>query len=412
MNPSPQIILGIGGSIAAYKSLELIRLLQKQGMQVQAMPTKSALDFVTLLSLNTLTGTPLRGPLPPIVHIESAYNADALLIAPATANLIARMAHGFADELLLQTYLSFKGPVLLAPAMETNMWEHPATQSNIQILKERGCIIISPESGDLASGREGIGRLVELETIIEHVHFTLAPKDFAGKRVLLTAGPTVEELDPVRYLSNYSSGKMGIALARALAHRGAEVELVHGPLQVPVPKLPNIHAHPVQSAQDMLALSLEYGAKSDIGICCAAVCDFRPENRESRKIKKLPSPQGGEGPGVRFLELAENPDILKTLASKPNKPFLVGFAAETDFSEQAIIKKCQRKNCDLICANHVNQDQSPFGNNSNQITIANQQGILKQTERLSKDEIANQILDAILTLCDSPSPLGGEGAGG
>ncbi|MEI6806082.1 MAG: bifunctional phosphopantothenoylcysteine decarboxylase/phosphopantothenate--cysteine ligase CoaBC [Myxococcaceae bacterium] len=383
------IILGISASIAAYKSLDLIRLLRKQGAVVRAIPTHKALDFVTQLSIDTLTSplTPLHQVERGIKHIEQAYEADLLLIAPATADLIAKMAHGFADELLLQTYLSYKGPVLVAPAMETHMWEHPATQANIEILKKRGVQIINPESGELASGRSGIGRLAELETILEHVLMAFSPQDFKGQKVLLTAGPTVEELDPVRYLSNYSSGKMGVALARALMHRGAEVSLIHGPLQVRIPS--NIKSYPIKTAQQMLGLALELSPKSNLAILCAAVADYRPAEREKQKIKKNSSQNYS-------LALIENPDILKTLGQQSSRPFLVGFAAESLDLDRHAQQKILSKNCDLICANLVGSDDSGFGSDMNQISIFNRNGFVCALEKQDKNMIADRILDVIL----------------
>lgn len=382
-----RITLGVTASIAAYKSLDLIRLLRKNGAEVRAIPTPKALDFVTQLSMDVLSDVLLKEDRG-IEHIEHAYNSDLLLITPATADFIAKMAHGFADELLLQTYLSFNGPVLVAPAMETHMWEHPATQANIQILKQRGVQIIQPESGDLASGRVGMGRLAELETILEHVFSALSPQDFKGQRVLLTAGPTVEELDPVRYLSNYSSGKMGVALARALTHRGAEVSLIHGPLRVPVPK--TIKCYAVKTANEMLGLALEISPKSDLAILCAAVADFRPAQKEATKIKK--------GSLQNYsLALFENPDILAQLGQQSDRPFLVGFAAESSDLDQYAQQKCRSKNCDLICANLVGSEDSGLMADENQISIFNRNGFVCALEKQDKNVIAHRILDVILT---------------
>ncbi len=374
------ILLGITGSIAAYKSLDLIRQLQTHGHEVHAIPTRSALDFVTPLSLETLCGAQATQG---IQHIELAYSAKALLIAPATANTIAKMAHGLADNLLLETYLSFRGPVLVAPAMETNMWQHPATQSNLAILREHAVMILDPEAGLLASGRSGTGRMASLERIVHEVNAALSPKDFASKRVLVTAGPTREYLDPVRYLSNASSGKMGIELVRELAYRGAKVTLVHGPLEVPIPALPNIRSIAITTARDMLGQCLEYAPKSDIAILCAAVADYQPINYSTSKLKKSNSEK---------IEFELNPDILATLGAQPNKPFLVGFAAETDNLETNAIDKCKRKNCDLICANHA----SAIGEDTNQVSIYNPQGLVKELEPGSKASVARLILDTMV----------------
>lgn len=376
-----KVLLGISASIAAYKGLDLIRLLRKHGANVRAIPTKNALEFVTQLSIDALCQSQASDP---IEHVGHAYETDLMLIAPATADLIAKMAHGFADELLLLTYLSYKGPVLVAPAMETHMWEHPATQANIKILKQRGVQIINPESGELASGRSGVGRLAELETILEHVFSALSPQDFKGQQVLLTAGPTIEELDPVRYLSNYSSGKMGVALARALARRGAQVSLVHGPLQVQVPK--NIKAYLIKTAEQMLGLAVEIAQKSDLAILCAAVADFRPSEKKDQKIKSK----------NYSLALIENPDILKTLGQQSDRPFLVGFAAESLDLDRNALKKVHSKNCDLICANLVGSDDSGFGSDMNQISIFNRNGFVCALEKQDKNAIADHILNVIL----------------
>jgi phosphopantothenoylcysteine decarboxylase/phosphopantothenate--cysteine ligase len=303
LNESHMILLGITGSIAAYRSLELIRNLRTHGHDVHAIPTRSALDFVTPLSLQTFTG---QADIKGIQHIELAYNAKALLIAPATANTLAKMTHGLADNLLLETYLSFRGPILIAPAMETYMWEHPATQSNIATLRQRGVIIIEPEAGLLASGRSGTGRMASLDRIVHELHAALTSKDFADKKVLVTAGPTREYLDPVRYMSNASSGRMGVELVRELAYRGAEVTLVHGPLEVDIPALSNIRSISVTTAQDMLGQCLEYSPQSDIAILCAAVADYRPACYSETKIKKLhASLRGAEGDAAIHLVATE-----------------------------------------------------------------------------------------------------------
>ncbi|MES2504436.1 MAG: bifunctional phosphopantothenoylcysteine decarboxylase/phosphopantothenate--cysteine ligase CoaBC [Myxococcota bacterium] len=383
MLSNKKIILGISGSIAAYRSLELIRLLRQRGASVFAMATQGALEFITQLSIQTLTG---QKPSGGIEHIESAYEGDALLIAPATANMIAKMAHGIADNTLLQTYLSFTGPVLLAPAMEAHMWQHPATQDNIALLKKRGVRVIEPEEGPLASGRTGVGRLADLEVIIEATEASLSPKDFQDVSVLLTAGPTIEELDPVRYISNYSSGKMGVSLAKALVQRGAQVSLVHGPLQVSIPKIQGLKLFPVKSALDMMSFCLELSPKSNLAILCAAVADFKPANRHNEKIKKSDS---------YALNLTVNPDILKTLGSQKSKPFLVGFAAETEDLEANAVQKCIKKCCDLICGNQISASHFPFGDDDNQMIVADQSGVVARFERQDKLTLAHKILDLI-----------------
>lgn len=387
------ILLGIGAGISAYRSLDLIRLLKKQHANVLAAPTKAALDFVTLLTLETLSGQAILSEQNAvqqgqITHIERAYQSDLVLIAPATADLMAKMAQGLADSILLQTLLSFRGPLLIAPAMETRMWEHPATQANVKLLKERGAFFAGPEAGDLASGREGLGRMASADALFNHIVAALSPKDFAGQRVLLTAGPTLEALDPVRFLSNHSSGKMGVALAKALVERGAEVHLVHGPLQVEIPKFESLHTYPVQSADQMLDRSLSLSANATIAILCAAVADAKPKHAVREKIKK----QSGQ---LNHIELIETPDILATLGKSSPKPFLVGFAAETSDLEAKALQKCLAKNCDLICANQVDTTESPFGSDFNRIALIDKTGQTTHLPYSGKAQIAHGILDAV-----------------
>lgn len=390
-----QVTIGITGGISAYRSLELIRLLVKSGQAVKAIATPTALQFVTPLSIEALTQNKLvqehlDSETKKINHIETAYKSDLMIVAPATCNFIAKLAHGIADNLLLQTILSFKGPLLIAPAMETNMWQNPATQANIDILKARGIHIIGPEAGDLASGRSGLGRMTSVETLYNHIMSALTPKDYKGIRALVTAGPTIERLDPVRYLTNDSSGKMGVALAKALAQRGAEVHLVHGPLQAQVPDLPEITAYPVQSAEQMLDQVCALNDKRpDLAILCAAVADFRPKANAEHKIKKT------ERNNLE-VELVKNPDILATLGSSTQKPFLVGFAAETCDLEKNAIDKCRRKNADMICANLINAENPVFGRQDNQLTIVDQNGVMDCSQRENKAKLAHFVLDKIL----------------
>ena len=386
------ITIGIGGGISAYRTLELIRLLKKSGASVTVAPTKAALHFVTELSLETLSQSaclchPLQTNNGQISHIEEAYRTDLMVIAPATCDLIAKMAHGFADEILLQTLLSFQGPVLIAPAMETHMWQHPATQANIEILQNRGIQIIGPDSGDLASGRQGPGRMASVDAIFEHILAMLTPKDLAGIQALVTAGPTVESLDPVRFLSNHSSGKMGVALAKALAQRGAMVHLVHGPMSVTPPRLANIRTYPVRSANDMLGQVLELSPRTQLAICCAAVADYRPTQVVQEKIKKSQENV--------TLSLVKNPDILKALGQLSPKPFLVGFAAETSDLEKNAWQKCLEKNCDLLCANLITKANPVFGTDENQILVFDQKGLILHIENQSKDRVAHLILDTV-----------------
>ncbi len=386
------ITIGIGGGISAYRTLELIRLLKKSGASLKIAPTKAALHFVTGLSLETLSQSaclyrPLQTNNGKISHIEEAYQSDLMVIAPATCDLIAKMAHGFADEILLQTLLSFQGPVLIAPAMETNMWQHPATQANIKILQNRGVQVIGPDSGDLASGRQGLGRMASVNAIFEHIISALTLKDYTGIQALVTAGPTLENFDPVRFLSNHSSGKMGVALARALAQRGALVHLVHGPLAVNIPELDNIKSYPVHSAKDMLSQVLKLCPYTRLAICCAAVADYRPAQIAPEKIKKSEE--------NLKLSLVKNPDILATLGQLSPKLFLVGFAAETCDLEKNAKAKCLRKNCDLICANPITKANPAFGADENQIYIFDQKSLVLHIENQNKNKVAHLILDTV-----------------
>jgi len=388
------ITVGISGGISAYRTLKLIRLLVKAGYQVKTIPTKMALEFVTPLSLEALSQNSclleaFDKNTGKINHIEEAYASDLIIIAPATCDFIAKMAHGFADEILLQTFLSFKGPVLIAPAMESNMWQNSATTANIQILKQRGIQVIDPEEGSLASGHNGMGRMAKIETIFENIASALTAKDFKGIKTIVTAGPTVENLDPVRYLSNFSSGKMGIALAKALAFRGAEVYLVHGPLQTNIPDLPEIKAYPVQSASQMYDSVLHLSDNIHLAILCAAVADFRPEINSNEKIKKTSDSHLN-------MTLVKNPDLLATLGNSTQKPFLVGFAAETSDLEKNALEKCRHKNADLICANLISTENKVFGADKNQVLIVSQDRLIAQSETKSKDDIAHFILDTIL----------------
>jgi phosphopantothenoylcysteine decarboxylase / phosphopantothenate---cysteine ligase len=386
------VTIGIGGGISAYRILELIRLLKKNGVSITAAPTKAALHFITELSLETLSqnaclSLPLQTSKGKIAHIEEAYQSNLMVVAPATCDLIAKMAHGFADEILLQTLLSFQGPVLIAPAMETHMWQHPATQANVEILRNRGVQIIGPESGDLASGRQGPGRMASVNDIFEHILCNLTEQNFAGIEALVTAGPTVENLDPVRFLSNHSSGKMGLALAKALAQRGALVHLVHGSLSVAIPRLANLRTYPVNSADNMLSQVLELVCHVQLAICCAAVADYRPAQVAREKIKKSED--------TINLSLVKNPDILARLGQASPKPFLVGFAAETIDLKKNAVAKCLQKNCDLICANLISKDNPAFGTDNNEIQIFDQNNLVLRIKNQRKDYIAHIILDTI-----------------
>lgn len=394
------ILVGVGGSVAAYRACDLVRRLRELGATVRVAPTRGAAAFVTPMTFEALSGAPClggvlemeRGKIP---HIEEAYIADAAVIAPASADLIARMAQGMADEALLATLLSFRGPLLIAPAMETRMWDHAATQDNVRTLRARGAWCVGPVDGPLASGRSGKGRLAPIDDIVEHLVHALAPKDLEGKRLLVTAGPTVEDIDPVRYLTNRSSGKMGVALARAAALRGARVDLVHGPLRVEVPRTPGIVAAPVRSATEMLDAALSLVHAADAALLCAAVADARPATYVGKKLKKTK----GELEAIALMPTA---DILAALGAHPLRQqrrfVLVGFAAETEDVARSAHDKLRRKGCDLVCANDVAEAGSGFDVETNRILIVRRDGSEEWLASMSKRAAADRILDEVVPL--------------
>lgn len=362
------ILLIISGGIAAYKSLELIRLLRKSGANVRAILTAGGEKFVTPLSVSALCEHPVYNDLwslkdeAEMGHIRLSREADLILIAPASANMIARMAHGLADDLASTVLLAADKPVIIAPAMNHRMWLHPATQANIATLKSRGVTVIGPDEGDMACGEFGPGRMVEPEAIVEAL--TLSKKnlsarpDLKGLKALVTAGPTHEPLDPVRFIGNRSSGKQGYAIAESLARAGAEVTLVSGPVALPPPA--GIKTIAVQTAAEMLK-ACESALPADIAVCAAAVSDWRPETVSAQKLKK-----SGRAPSA--VQLTENPDILKTLSGYKNRPCLVvGFAAETEYLEKNARAKLAAKGCDWILANNVSEN--PFGTDANRVVF-------------------------------------------
>ncbi|MBN4077439.1 bifunctional phosphopantothenoylcysteine decarboxylase/phosphopantothenate--cysteine ligase CoaBC [Sulfobacillus acidophilus] len=390
------ILVGICGGISAYKTLELIRLLKKVGAKVRAIPTNGATKFITQRSFEAISqnscladNNEVSGGL--ITHIEEAYKADLAIVAPATCNFLAKLTHGFADEILYQTLLSYRGPVILAPAMESNMWQNEATQENIKVLKKRKFIFAGPTHGSLASDRSGHGRMAEPGQIFEAAVAALSKKDFLNKKVLITAGPTQEDLDPVRFISNKSSGKMGVALARAMLERGAIVDFVHGPLQVELPKHSNIQCYDTKSANKMADVTLSLASSVDIAILCAAVCDFRPQKIFAQKMKK-------EQNSFENISWEKNIDILRTIGGQKNKPFLVGFAAETSNMIENAIEKCINKNCDLICANNVAESSAVFGSTKNHIVVVNKNNVVKDLKEQNKTDAAHEILDLIKSL--------------
>ena len=362
------ILLGVTGSIAAYKAVELARLLIKARAQVQVIMTDRARAFVTPLTFRAITQRPVieRWDDPSdleIGHVEHGYSTNVVVIAPATANTIARLALGLADDALTATMLSFEGPTLIAPAMETRMWSHPTTQHNVALLRQRGVKVIGPTSGDLASGRSGAGRMVEPGVIFDAVRALFEPGDLDGTRLLVTAGPTWEPIDPVRVLTNRATGTLGIRLAEAAARRGARVQLVAGPgVAAPAPH-PAIEVVPVESALDLDAAVQARLDGLDAFIATAAVSDFRPADPRDDKLKR-------HDPDAARLELVENPDVLaraaRALRERGARTVVVGFAAETEDLERNARDKRERKGCDFIAANRVGRDQG-FGDGESEL---------------------------------------------
>ncbi len=396
-----RIVLGVSGGIAAYKAAELARALIQNGHEVQAVLTRNAEEFMGSLTFASLTGrkviTDLFDSASPeatysssIEHIGVAQEHDLLLVAPATANVLGKFAHGLADDFLSTLYLAFRGPVVLAPAMNNNMWEHDAVQTNIETLRRRGHAVVDPDSGFLACGTFGPGRLAELDKIVEAVERALAPgvTDLDGETVLITAGPTQEPLDPVRYLSNRSSGKMGYALAQAAVDRGAQVILVSGPVTLNPPRGAEvIHVRTAAEMRDAVFANLE---PATVVIKCAAVADFRPSVESKQKIKKT---------SARIsLELEPTPDILAELGRKRGDRLLIGFAAETENLEAEARRKLETKNCDMVVANLVGKSDTGFESDANEVVLALRTGEMIPLERASKREIADQILGQVLKL--------------
>lgn len=385
-----QIVMGITGGIAVYKAAELVRQFRRRDAAVDVIMTRNAQQFVAPLTFQTISGRPVftdlfAGYQPEIAHIALADRADILIIAPATANIIAKIASGLADDLLSTVVLATTAPLLIAPAMNTRMWENPATRDNVKKLIERGATIVEPSTGELACGYEGKGRLAELEDIVEKTLDILATKDFRGERILITAGPTHESIDPVRMLTNRSSGKMGYALARASSRRGAQVTLVTGPTSL----MPPAHIHTIQvtSAFEMdKAVSHHYRSCSII-IKAAAVSDYRPQKSFREKMKKTHK--------TLTLELERNPDILYKMGKNKGNRFLVGFAAETKNLISHAKAKLDRKNLDLIVVNHALQKDGGFGSDKNEVTIIDYEGKVETIPRLEKSELADRILDKI-----------------
>ncbi len=394
-----KILIGITASIAAYKIPLLVRLLKKQGAEVQVLMTPAAHDFVTPLTLATLSERPvLTEPFDKKTgawnsHIELGYWADLFLIAPASANTLSGIAAGRGDNLLLAVYLAARCPVYIAPAMDVDMFQHAATQDNIKLLQKRGNRIIEPASGHLASGLCGAGRLEEPEKIAEIVQdFFLNSEKLKGKKILITAGPTHEPIDPVRFIGNYSSGKMGFALAESAAEMGAEVVLVSGPVHLNISH-PNIALKKVQTAEQMFEECKKAFPDCHAAIMSAAVADFRPDGVADQKIKKENLPEGA----APAIKLKQNPDILQYLGSIKNEDqYLVGFALETDNELENARKKLLRKKCDLIVLNSMRDKGAGFNTDTNKVSLVSHDAV-QELELKPKKEVARDLIHFFAT---------------
>jgi len=396
-----RITLGVTGGIAAYKSAELVRRLQDDGHTIQVVMTRAAREFITPLTFAALSGQRVITDLftnepggsasleSAIDHIAVAQRTDLLLVAPATADILGKFARGVADDFLSTMYLACTAPVVVAPAMNVNMWQHAATQENVATLRARGVDIVEPSAGYLACGMIGSGRLAELDAILQAVRDVVkAQQDLAGETVLVTAGPTCEDIDPVRYLTNRSSGKMGYAIAAAAAKRGAKVILVTGPTALPAPE--GVERIDVRSADDMLQAVRARFAEGSIGIFAAAVADYHIANKADQKIKRGPEPL--------TLQLEPNPDILATMSKDKGDRLVIGFAAETENVAENARKKLVSKNADLMVANDVSAEGAGFDTETNIVTLFSRDGRDLPLARMSKTEVAHRILDEALRL--------------
>jgi phosphopantothenoylcysteine decarboxylase/phosphopantothenate--cysteine ligase len=389
------IVLGVTGGIAVYKAVELLRLLQKQGAKVRVIMTRSAMEFVGPLTFQALSGEPVfadlfdeKGSDASIRHIRWAETADLVVVAPATANIIGKMANGIADDALSTFMLAVRSKIVICPAMNTAMYESRAVQRNIDILENDGCYFVEPGVGEMACGTTGAGRFPEPKDIVDRIASLMTPKDLLGKKVLVSAGPTREAIDPVRFISNHSSGKMGYAIARNAERRGAAVTLVSGPVDLEPPL--NVNLVKVHSAAQMKEAYLQAMEKTDIAVKVAAVADYRVKHQAEHKIKKT----GDQ----LVIELEKNPDILKCAGQMKKKgQILVGFAAETrDLSENAV-KKLEAKNLDMIVGNLVG-DGKGFGTEDNTVTFFFRDGRVEALESMDKEKVAHLLFDRILAL--------------
>jgi phosphopantothenoylcysteine decarboxylase/phosphopantothenate--cysteine ligase len=391
-----EIILGVSGGIAAYKSVELLREMTKKGANVHVVMTKNAQQFITPLTFQTLSGNPVLYDMfrllegSKIGHVTLADIADLMVICPATANIMGKIANGIADDFLTTMVMATKVPVLFSPSMNVNMWQSSFVQNNVERLKAHGYQFIDPIEGDLACGSIGKGKLADIEEIIEKIEDIFTKKDLSNQRILITAGPTLEPIDPVRYITNRSSGKMGFALAKMARRRGAEVTLITGPHYLSLPRrdIPQIM---VSDAREMHEAVMHYFEDCHIVIMAAAVADFRPRDLLTEKITKRKN-------GAYLLEMEKNPDILKELGEKKSNHILVGFAAETSELMENAEVKLKEKNLDLIVANDVTQPGAGFGVDTNIVKILDAAGKVKKVPLLCKDEVAHIILDQLVKL--------------
>ena len=393
------VLLIIGGGIAAYKTHELVRLLKTRGARVRIILTRAAEEFVTPLSLASLSGEKVHTALFSLTdevemgHIQLSRAADLLVVAPATADLMGKMAHGLADDLASTALLATDKRILIAPAMNVRMWRHPATQRNVETLSRDGVTLIGPNDGEMACGEFGPGRMAEPGEILDAIIGMLMPKaqPLAGRKVVITAGPTREPIDPVRFISNHSSGKQGYAIAAAAAELGAETVLISGPVSLPIP--PGVQMIPVETAEQMLA-ACQGELPADIAIFTAAVADWRVATEAAQKLKK-------DGAGPPSLTLAENPDILATIGRHAKRPgIVVGFAAETEKLAEHAAQKLKKKACDLILANDVSRDSGVFGGDRNTVHLVSHSGVESWPE-MSKAEVASRLMDRLAQMLSS-----------
>jgi phosphopantothenoylcysteine decarboxylase / phosphopantothenate---cysteine ligase len=396
-----RITLGVTGGIAAYKSAELVRRLQDEGHTIQVVMTRAAREFITPLTFAALSGQRVITDLfsnqaggegsveSAIDHIAVAQRTDLLLVAPATADVLAKFARGIADDFLSTLYLASTAPVVVAPAMNVNMWQHAATQENVATLRQRGVRIVEPSEGYLACGMTGAGRLAEQEEILKVVREVLGgAQDLAGETVLVTAGPTCEDIDPVRFLTNRSSGKMGYAVAAEAARRGARVALVSGPTSLETPR--GVERVDVRSAEEMQRAVQERVMSCTIAVFAAAVADYRPAEQSRQKIKR--------GKDALTLRLEPNPDILSSVANAKGDRVVVGFAAETEHVAENARKKLMEKKADMIVANDVSREGAGFDHDTNVVTLFSRDGRDLPLPKLSKAEVAQRIFDEVLRL--------------